>query len=106
MEVHRKLGVGFLEKVYENAMMILFKKENIQAIQQAPINVLFENENVGSYFADILVEDRIIVELKCVENFSNAHIAQTLNYLKATNINLALLINFGKNSLEYKRLVS
>ena len=104
MEVHRKLGGGFLEKVYENAFMIVLKRENIRAIQQAPINVWFESEIVGEYFADILVEDSIITELKALENFSPAHRSQTVNYLKATKV--AYLINFGKQSLEYERFIN
>ena len=106
MEVHSKLGYGFLEKVYENAMMVLFQREGIEAKQQAPITVYFERETVGEYYADILVEDRIVLELKAVEKIVDAHISQTINYLKATGLQLAILMNFGKESLEYKRLVN
>lgn len=105
MEVHRKLGYGFLEKVYENALMVLFSREGIDAKQQSPITVYFEDEIVGEYFADILVEDKIIIELKAAENISSAHIAQTLNYLKATGLKLAIIVNFGKEKLESKRIV-
>lgn len=105
MEVHNKLGYGFLEKVYENAMMVLFQREGIEAKQQAPVTVYFEGETIGEYYADILVADRIILELKSVEKIVNAHIAQTLNYLKATGLQLAILMNFGKEKLEYERLV-
>ncbi|MBU1614685.1 GxxExxY protein [bacterium] len=106
MEVHSKLGYGFLEKVYENAMMVLFRREGIKAKQQAPITVYFEGEVVGEYCADILVEDKIILELKAVEKIVNAHISQTLNYLKATGLELAILLNFGKEKLEYERLAN
>ena len=106
MEVHSKLGYGFLEKVYENAMMVLFRQEGIKVKQQAPITVYFEEEVVGEYYADILVEDRIILELKAVEKIVNAHISQTLNYLKATGLELAILLNFGKEKLEYERLAN
>ena len=106
MEVHSKLGYGFLEKVYENAMMVLFRQEGIKVKQQAPITVYFEEEVVGEYYADILVEDRIILELKAVEKIVNAHISQTLNYLKATGLELAILLNFGKERLEYERLAN
>jgi len=106
MEVHSKLGYGFLEKVYENAMMVLFRREGIKAKQQAPITVYFEGEVVGEYYADILVEDKIILELKAVEKIVNAHISQTLNYLKATGLELAILLNFGKEKLEYERLAN
>lgn len=106
MEVHRKLGGGFLEKVYENAMMILLRRETIKAEQQVPIKVYFENQIVGEYIADIFIEDSIIVELKAVEILAGVHRAQTVNYLKATNLKVAYLINFGKKSLEYERFVN
>ncbi len=105
MEAHSKLGYGFLEKVYENAMMVLFLREGIHAKQQAPITVFFDGEVVGDYYADILVEDKIILELKAIEKITDVHRAQTLNYLKATGLRLALLINFGKQRLKYERFV-
>lgn len=105
MEVHRKLGYGFLEKVYENAMMVLLRQQGIHAKQQAPITVYFNGEVVGDYYADILVEDKIILELKAIEKIADAHRAQTLNYLKATELHLVILLNFGKERLEYERLV-
>jgi len=83
MRVHRELGSGFLEKVYENSMMVLFKRENISAIKQAPIDVYFENEIVGHYVADILVDDKIILELKSVEMINNAHRAQVFKLFKS-----------------------
>ena len=104
MELHRKLGYGFLEKVYENALMVLLKRDGIPAIQQAPINVGFEGEIVGNYIADILVDDKIILELKCVEEIANIHRAQVLNYLRATNKQLAIILNFAKEKLEFERL--
>ena len=106
MEVYSKLGYGFLEKVYENAMMLLFRRQGIQAKQQAPIKVCFEGEIVGDYFADILVEDKIILELKVLEKITDAHIAQALSYLKATSLELAIILNFGKRKLEYERLIN
>ena len=105
MEVHSKLGYGFLEKVYENAMMVLLRREGIHAKQQAPITVYFDGEVVGDYYADILVEDKIILELKAIEKIIDVHRAQTLNYLKATGLHLAILLNFGKERLKYERLV-
>ena len=105
MRVHSKLGYGFLEKVYENALMVLFRREGIEAKQQAPITVYFEEEAVGNYYADILVEDKVILEIKSVENIIDAHIAQTLNYLKATGLRLAIILNFSKEKLKYKRIV-
>ena len=105
MEVHTKLGYGFLEKVYENAMMVLLRREGIHAKQQAPITVYFDGKVVGDYYADILVEDKIILELKAIEKITDVHRAQTLNYLKATGLHLAILLNFGKEKLKYERLV-
>ena len=105
MEAHSKLGYGFLEKVYENAMMVLLRREGIHAKQQAPITVYFDGEVVGDYYADILVEDKIILELKAIEKIIDVHRAQTLNYLKATGLQLAILLNFGKERLKYERLV-
>jgi len=105
MKVHRELGYGFLEKVYENSLMHLFEKENIDAKQQYPVPVYFEGKMVGEYFADILIEGKILLELKTVEKIANVHYAQLLNYLKATGIRLGLLLNFGPRKLEYERLV-
>ena len=106
METHRKLGGGFLEKVYENSLMILFRRENIKAEQQIPIKVYFEGQNVGDYIADILVENSIILELKAIDSLANSHRSQTINYLKATGLRVAYLINFGKKSLEYERFLN
>ena len=105
MEAHRKLGYGFLEKVYENSLMILFRREGIRSEKQYPIKVYFEGEVVGNYIADILIEDKIIIELKCVEKINNIHKAQALNYLKATRMRLAIILNFAKDKLQYERLV-
>ncbi len=105
MQVHTELGYGFLEKVYENALMVLFQENGIVAQQQFPVKVQFHGRIVGDYIADILVENSFILELKAAERIVDIHKAQTLNYLKATNFKLALLINFGKHKLEYERLV-
>ena len=105
MRVHSTLGYGFLEKVYENALMILLEQEGINAVQQAPISVYFEEQIVGEYFADILIDEKIIVEIKAAEKIIPAHEAQALNYLKATKLRLALILNFGKEKLEQERLV-
>jgi len=93
--VYNKLGYGFLEKVYENAMIIELKKEGIRAIAQAPIRVLYDNEIIGEYYADILVDDKVIVEIKAARQLAEEHEAQLLNYLKATDIEVGLLLNFG-----------
>jgi len=94
-KVYNQLGYGFLEKVYENAMMIEFKAEDIPAVAQSPIKVLYKNELVGEYYADILVDDKVIVEIKATRTLALEHEAQLLNYLKATNIEVGLLLNFG-----------
>jgi len=104
-EVINNLGIGFLEKVYENAMIKELKSKNLKAEQQKPIKVYYKNEIVGEYFADIIVEDEIIVELKAVKELSKIHIAQCLNYLKATDKKVCLLMNFGNSRLEFKRIV-
>ena len=101
-KVYNKLGYGFLEKVYENAMMIEFGKEKILAIAQSPIKVIYENETVGEYYADILVDNKVIVEIKAAKCLSGEHEAQLLNYLKATDIEVGLLLNFGPKA-EIKR---
>ena len=105
MQVHTRLGNGFLEKVYENALMVLLHKAGINAVQQAPITVLFDGESVGTYYADILIENKIILELKAVSEISDSHKAQALNYLKATGLNLAMVFNFANPRLEYQRVV-
>ena len=105
LQVHNELGCGFLEKVYENALMILFDREDIPAKQQAPADVYFQNKVVGQYFADILVDNKIILELKTVGAIADVHKAQVLNYLRATGIKLGLILNFAKPRLEYRRLV-
>ena len=105
MEVHSKLGFGFLEKVYENALMILFEKNEVPAKQQAPVKVYFEGRIVGDYYADILVDDKIILELKSVDKIIDTHRAQVLNYLRATGLRLAIILNFGRSSFEYERFI-
>jgi GxxExxY protein len=103
-KVYNKLGYGFLEKVYENAMMLEFIREGIPAVSQFAIKVLYENEIVGEYFADILVDNKVIVEIKASKNLALDNEAQLLNYLKATNIEVGLLLNFGPKP-EIKRKV-
>ncbi len=103
-KVYNTLGYGFLEKVYENAILIELKKNGIAAVAQENIKVYYESEEVGNYFADILIESKIIVELKSTEELSESHEAQLLNYLKATEIEVGMLINFGKKP-EFKRKI-
>lgn len=103
-KVYNTLGYGFLEKVYENAMLLELRKQGLFCQQQAPIDVFYESEKVGFYYADIIVENAIIVELKAAEGIIEEHEAQLTNYLKATNIEVGLLINFGKEP-QFKRKV-
>ena len=103
-KVYNKLGYGFLEKVYENAMMLEMRKEGIPAVSQYAIKVYYENNIVGEYFADILVADKVIVEIKAARNIAVENEAQLLNYLKATDIEVGLLLNFGPKP-EIKRKV-
>jgi len=105
LEVHNELGCGFLEKVYENAMMLLLEREGISARQQAPADVHFQGKVIGQYFADILVDNKVILELKTVDVIANIHVAQVLNYLRATGMKLGMILNFGKPRFEYQRLV-
>jgi len=93
--VYNKLGYGFLEKVYENAMMIEFRRESIPAISQSPIKVFYEGETIGEYYADMLVDNKVIVEIKAAKRLIEENEAQLLNYLKATDIEVGLLLNFG-----------
>ncbi|MBT7211889.1 MAG: GxxExxY protein [Candidatus Scalindua sp.] len=93
--VYNRLGYSFFEKVYENAMMTEFMKENISEVSQSAIKVLYEGEIVGEYFTDILISDKIILEIKAAKNVAEEHETQLLNYLKATNIEVGLLLNYG-----------
>lgn len=102
--VYNKLGYGFLEKVYENAIMLELKKENIPSVSQSPIKVLYENEIIGEYLADILVDNKVIIEIKAAKGLALENEAQLLNYLKATDIEVGLLLNFGTKP-EIKRKV-
>lgn len=93
--VYNELGHGFLEKVYENAMVIQLRKQGLVVRQQAPIKVYFDGQIVGVYFADLLVDNKVIVEIKVAEALCEEHEAQLLHYLKATEIDVGLLLNFG-----------
>ena len=104
-EVNRILGSGFLEKVYENALLVELKRRRLKAESQVPIRVLYKESVVGEYIADILVEDKVIVELKTVETLEKIHEAQLLNYLKATGIRIGILFNFKHPKAEIKRMV-
>ena len=94
-KVYNKLGYGFLERIYENAMMIELKKGNINAISQFPIKVSYEGEIIGEYYADIMVNSKVIVEIKASKRLVEENEAQLLNYLRATDVEIGLLLNFG-----------
>jgi len=102
--VYNCLGYVFLEKVYENAMIIELRKLGLSCDPQIPVKVYYDNLKVGNYFADIIVEDTIILELKASESICEEHEFQLINYLKATNIEVGLLLNFGKKP-EHRRKV-
>ena len=103
-KVYNTLGYGFLEKVYENALVLELKEKGLDIKQQFPISVFYKNVLVGEFIADVLIKNRILVELKTVKGIDEIHLAQCLNYLKATNLPLCLLINFGKPRVEVKRV--
>ena len=102
-EVINELGAGFLESVYEQALLIALHQKEIKAVSQTPIEVTFRRQVVGQYYADILVEDKIIVEIKAVSKLTEVHKAQVINYLHATGVDVGLLVNFGNPRLEYRR---
>ena len=103
-KVYNTLGYGFLEKVYENALAIELRKNGLEVKCQYPISVLYESEIVGEYFADIIVNNIVVIELKAMKEISEENECQLINYLKATNIELGLLMNFGREA-EYKRKI-
>ena len=102
--VHNELGYGFLEKVYHNAMVLELRKTGLEAASEKAITVCYDGQVIGEYFVDIVVADKVILEIKAVQTVNSAHEAQLVNYLKATNIDVGLLLNFGK-SLEVKRKI-
>jgi len=103
-KVHNVLGFGFLEKVYQNALIIELRKMGLSILSEKPITVYYENEIVGEYVADIVVGGKVILELKAVKELTEIHEVQLVNYLKATGIEVGLLINFG-HSVQIKRKV-
>jgi len=107
MEVHRTLGAGFLESVYQEALELELKARRIPYVEQSEIVITYKNQLLSKAFiADLYCYDAIIVELKAVSAISPVHEAQLINYLKATKCKLGLLINFGSDSLEYKRFLN
>ena len=104
-EVNRVLGHGFLEKVYENALLIELRNRGLKAESQAPITVIYKGQPTGEYIADLIVEDKVIIELKTVDRLDKIHEAQIMHYLKATGMTIGLLINFKHPKAEVKRII-
>jgi GxxExxY protein len=98
-KVSNTLGIGFVEKVYENAHAHQMRKDGLKVMQQHPIKVEYDSVNVGEFFADMFGEDRVLVELKAVSELTSEHLAQALNYLRASGLVACLLINFGKSRI-------
>lgn len=105
-KVANSLGIGFLERVYENALFYELEKTGLKVKQQEPVSVRYEEIVVGQYYTDLLVQDDIIVELKAVKSLDPSHFAQCMNYLKASGKKVCLLINFGAHKIEIKRIVN
>ena len=103
-EVSNTLGSGFLEKVYERALLKELRLRGMAAISQASFPVIYKGECVGEYFSDIIVENAVVIEIKCVDRLSNDHLAQCLNYLRASGRAWCLLVNFQKPKVEWKRV--
>ena len=103
-EVSRELGAGFLESVYEKALFVALRQKGLTLVCQVPLKVKFRGVVVGDFYADMLVENKVLLELKSVSRIMPAHKAQVINYLKATGVEVGLLINFGNAKLEYNRL--
>ena len=96
--VFKELGAGFLEKVYENAMIIELEEQGLQVQQQYPLKVYYKNQVIGDYYADLIVENKVLIELKAVTELGRAHEVQLVNYLKATGVKVGLLINLVNGS--------
>ncbi len=104
--VSNTLGCGFLEKVYENALVIELRRAELTVHQQHPISVYYDNVAVGEYAVDLMVENCVMVELKATKVFTEVHSAQCMNYLRATKLDLCLLVNFGSPRAQIKRIIS
>jgi GxxExxY protein len=106
LEVSNTIGAGFLEKVYERALLRELSLRGLRAKAQVSFSVMYKGACVGEYYDDILVEDVLVVELKCVDRLANEHTAQCLNYLRASGRSVCLLVNFQKSRVEWKRIVN
>ena len=103
-EVSKELGAGFVESVYEKALQVALMHKGISVSLQVPLSVRFRGVNVGDFYADMIIEGKVLVELKAVSRILNEHKAQVINYLKATGIEIGLLVNFGNPKVDYYRL--
>ena len=103
-DVLNTLGCGFLEKVYENAMVVALREAGIEVSQQVPLRVHYKDVLVGDYIADVVVDNAVLVEIKATEEHSPVYVAQVLNYLRASELPVGLLLNFGRPKLFYRRL--
>lgn len=103
--VSNTLGGGFLEKVYENALAHEIRKNGLSVSQQKEITVYYDNAIVGTYIADLIVDGRVMIELKVVKTLDDAHVAQCINYLRATGMHICLLMNFARTKLDFRRIV-
>ena len=103
-EVMKELGPGFLESVYKNALYIVLREKELSVLTEQAFEVIFRKQKIGRYIVDLVVEDSVIIELKCCSNLLREHQAQLINYLKVTDIPVGLLVNFGNQKLEYRRL--
>jgi GxxExxY protein len=106
ISVQKELGIGFLEKIYENALELVLIENSFKVEKQKKISVDFHGQNIGDFFADLVIENKIILELKAVEEMHPKHYAQLVNYLKANKYEVGYVINFGKIPLQFKRLAS
>jgi len=104
-EISKVLGAGFLEKVYERALIRELMLRGVSAKAQVSFPVCYKGQYIGEYVADLVVEEKLIVELKCVDRFANDHLAQCINYLKASRLRVVLLINFQRPRVEWKRIL-
>jgi GxxExxY protein len=104
-EVANTLGAGFLEKVYERALVKELRLRGMRVEAQAPMDVIYKGDSVGNYLADIVVEEELVVELKCADRLGPEHMAQCLNYLRASGRNVCLLVNFQNPRVEWKRIL-
>ena len=104
-EVHNHLGYGFLEKIYENALVYELNELGFKTEQQKPLSVKYKGLEMGVYYSDLIVDGKVLLELKAHERFKYDHAPQVLNYLKATGIRVGLLINFGKTKVEFRRYI-